>query len=90
MWSSQRDAKTMPTAESEIALIELFGRTRVVGMTINHENMTDPEVTAAIATYEAELGIGVTDALWRDPRALVAMVTDAFPALMEEPLAVTA
>ncbi|GIG53353.1 DUF1611 domain-containing protein [Demequina activiva] len=80
----------MPAAASEIALIEMFGRTRVVGVTINHEGMTDAQVTAAIALYEAQLGVGVTDALWRDPRALVAMVTDAFPRLLRGAVAVTA
>ncbi|WP_061963327.1 DUF1611 domain-containing protein [Demequina aurantiaca] len=74
--------RPMPTPASEIALIELFGKTRVIGLTINHEHMTDAEVTAAAAGYEVELGIPATDALWGSPEALVAMVTDAFPALL--------
>lgn len=75
----------MPLPESEIALIEVFGRTRVIGMTINHENMTDVEVTAAIALYESQLGVIATDALWRDPSELVSMVTNAFPSLVRGP-----
>lgn len=72
----------MPLAATEVALIEAFGKTQVIGLTINHENMTSAEVDAAAVLYEAELGIPVTDALWRDPSELVAMVTDAFPSLM--------
>ena len=34
----------MPTAASEIALIEAFADTRVIGVTINHEDMTDDEI----------------------------------------------
>ncbi|MGY8657403.1 MAG: DUF1611 domain-containing protein [Verrucomicrobiales bacterium] len=69
----------MPTPASEIALIEGFPKTTVIGITINHENMTDPEVSAAIERYEAELGIPCTDALTRPPERLVDMVLSAFP-----------
>jgi len=72
----------MPTPQSEIALIEAFGRTRVIGMTINHENMTQAEVDAAAILASAELGLPVADALWSPAEDLVAMVTDAFPALL--------
>ncbi|MBC7299076.1 MAG: DUF1611 domain-containing protein [Demequina sp.] len=72
----------MPLAATEVALIETFGKTRVIGLTINHEGMTPAEVDAAAILYEAELGIPATDALWRDPRELVGMVTDAFPSLL--------
>jgi uncharacterized NAD-dependent epimerase/dehydratase family protein len=71
----------MPRPSSEIALIEMFAQTRVVGMTINHENMTDAEVSAAITLYEAELGIPATDALTRPREDLVEMVLAAFPVL---------
>ncbi|MCB2412874.1 DUF1611 domain-containing protein [Demequina sp. TTPB684] len=78
----------MPLAAAEIALIETFGKTTVIGLTINHENMTPAEVDAAVVLYEAELGLPTTDALWREPGELVAMVTGAFPALLT-PLAHT-
>ncbi|MDI5983395.1 DUF1611 domain-containing protein [Halomonas sp. M4R5S39] len=78
----------MPSPLSEIKLIELFGKTTVIGLAINHEDMTEAEVTAAIARYKVELGLPATDALWHDPSALVAMVTAAFPALQaRQPLA---
>jgi uncharacterized NAD-dependent epimerase/dehydratase family protein len=71
----------MPSPASEIHLIQTFADTEVIGLTINHEHMTDAEVTAAIALYEVELGIPATDALTRSPDHLVHMVTRAFPAL---------
>ena len=74
----------MPTAASEINLIETFARTKVIGLTINHENMTDDEVGAAIVNYEEELGIPASDALTRSPDRLVDMVVEAFPVLKEK------
>lgn len=71
----------IPSPASEINLIETFANTRVIGLTINHENMTDGEVSAAIDKYEQELGISVTDALARSPGYLVQMVLSAFPLL---------
>jgi uncharacterized NAD-dependent epimerase/dehydratase family protein len=71
----------MPTPASEINLIETFAATKVIGLTINHEDMTDAEVTAAITLYEAELGIPATDALTRSTDRLVDMVLGAFPEL---------
>jgi len=74
----------MPTAASEINLIQTFVDTKVIGLTINHENMTDAEVGAAILLYELELGIPVTDALTRSPERLAEMVLLAFPELDRE------
>lgn len=71
----------MPTAASEIDLIEAFADTKVIGLTINHEDMDDAEVTDAIAAYRAELGIPVTDALTRPASQLVDLVLAAFPEL---------
>lgn len=71
----------MPTPAAEINLIQTFAKTKVIGLTINHENMTDIEVSSAITKYEGELGIPATDALTRSPEHLVEMVLAAFPAL---------
>lgn len=70
-----------PTPTSEINLIETFADTKVIGLTINHENMSDADVTAAINQYEQELRIPATDALTRSPKHLVQMVLTAFPNL---------
>lgn len=71
----------MPTLESEINLIQTFADTRVIGITINHENMTDAEIDAAIVRYTHERAIPTTDALTRPPERLVDMVLSAFPEL---------
>ncbi len=71
----------MPAVADEIAMIEAFAATRVIGVTINHEQMSDAEVSAAIVGYELELGIPVTDALTRPLDRLVDMVVEGLPEL---------
>ena len=71
----------MPSAAKEINLIETFSDTKVIGLTINHENMNDNEVSEAIIHYKDALGIPVTDALTRSPDHLVDIVLSAFPQL---------
>jgi uncharacterized NAD-dependent epimerase/dehydratase family protein len=71
----------MPEPASEVNLIETFSDTRVIGLTINHEKMTDAEISAAVTLYELELGIPATDALARPTSELVDMVLAAFPEL---------
>ncbi|HEY6531652.1 MAG TPA: DUF1611 domain-containing protein [Acidimicrobiales bacterium] len=71
----------MPTAASEVRLIEAFADTKVIGLTLNHENMTDDDVTVAIDRYELELGVPTTDPLTRPLNRLVDMVLLAFPEL---------
>lgn len=71
----------MPTAAEEIRLIESFAPTRVIGVTINHEGMTDAEITLAIDAHELELGLPATDPLTRPLDGLVDMVLAAFPEL---------
>jgi uncharacterized NAD-dependent epimerase/dehydratase family protein len=80
-WLGDFAAVPMPSPAREIHLIETFADTKVIGLTINHEHMTDAEVTQAISRYEAELGIPVTDALTRSPDRLVEIVVRAFPEL---------
>ncbi len=75
----------MPTPASEINLIETFAETNVIGLTLNHENMTDSELTAAITMYELELDIPVTDAITRPTERLLDMVFAAFPDLEQKP-----
>lgn len=80
------DAMPMPSATREITLIETLSDTKVIGLTINHENMTDKEVSAAITHYEDMLDIPATNALTRSPDHLVQMVLSAFPALDKKTL----
>lgn len=71
----------MPTAASEIKLLETFADTSVIGLTINHENMSEAEIDDAIKRYAKELGIPVTDALTKSTDHLAEMVFTAFPNL---------
>ena len=74
----------MPTPAVEINLIQTFSDARVIGLTLNHENMTSSDVEAAITRYERELGIPVTDALTRPDEDLVQMVLEAYPELEKQ------
>ena len=87
MRRSASDARRLPDgarcrpSASEIALIEAFADTRVIGITINHEHMSDDEITAAINGYRDDLDLPATDPLTRPLDQLVDMVLTAFPTL---------
>jgi uncharacterized NAD-dependent epimerase/dehydratase family protein len=72
----------VPSAASEISLIESFADTRVIGVTMNHEDMRPEEIRPAIAALEHETGLPTTDPLTSPPRELAEMVLAAFPQLV--------
>ena len=71
----------MPTPSSEISLIERFAATKVIGLALNNESMSDAEIDTAISTYERELGVPVTDPLTRPIEYLVEIVRLRYPHL---------
>lgn len=71
----------MPSIASEVTLIEAFADTKVIGITVNHEHMTDDEIGGAIDQLELELGLPATDPLTRPLDQLVEMVLRSFPEL---------
>ncbi|WP_298838508.1 DUF1611 domain-containing protein [uncultured Roseobacter sp.] len=73
----------MPTPASEIALIEAFADTKVIGVTLNHEGMSKAEITATITAQSEKLRLPVTDALSRPAAHLLAMVVAAYPGLQQ-------
>jgi len=73
----------MPDPIDEIALIEAFADTKVIGVTINHEHMSAAEVSASIVAQSHTLGLPVTDALSRPVAQLVNMVVSAYPELRQ-------
>ncbi len=73
----------MPTPASEIALIEAFSDTKVIGVTLNHEGMSEAEIKDTIAGQSEKLGLPVTDALSRPTGHLLAMVLSAYPGLQQ-------
>lgn len=73
----------MPTPASEIALIETFSDTKVIGITLNHEGMTETEIAKTITAQSQKLGLPVTDAMSRPVGHLLAMVVAAYPDLQQ-------
>lgn len=71
----------MPTVKSEIDLIENFSDSKVVAITINHENMTDQEIEDVVVAYENQLHLPTTDVLKHGSDKLVESVLTAFPQL---------
>ena len=71
----------MPTIESEINLIESFSGSKVIGITINHENMTDNDVKNVIQHYESEFSVSATDVLTTGTNRLVGKIFSTFPEL---------
>jgi len=53
----------MPTLDSEIELIEIFSNSKVIAITINHEDMTDDEIKNKIVEYESKYKLPSTDVL---------------------------
>ncbi|MEZ8042038.1 EBNA-1 nuclear protein [Vibrio tasmaniensis] len=70
---------SMPSITSEINLIETFSNTNVIGLTLNHEDMSLDETRCAIDTYTTEFGLPVTDVLSQPVEHLLHIVTSAFP-----------
>jgi uncharacterized NAD-dependent epimerase/dehydratase family protein len=53
----------------------------VIGVTVNHENLTETQIADAIDEIELDLGVPATDPLTRPLSDLVDMVLQAFPEL---------
>ena len=73
----------MPTLESEIELIEVFSRSKVIAITINHEDMTDEEIKETIREYEKMFQLPTTDVLKYGCEKLVKRLFEVFPELSE-------
>jgi len=73
----------MPTLESEIELLELFTKSKVIAITLNHEDMTDSEVENSIIEYEFKYERPTTDVLKFGSEKLVNQLFDIFPELQE-------
>lgn len=77
----------MPDLANEVKLIEAFARTKVVGVTLNHEGMENDEIEFAIIHLRRRMKLPVTDALTRPAADLANIVLDAFPELPRRPVA---
>ena len=75
------DMIKMPTLESEIALLESFSGSPVIGITINHENMTNDEVSTCMQEYENSFKRTTTDVLLHSCDTLIDQILESFPQL---------
>jgi uncharacterized NAD-dependent epimerase/dehydratase family protein len=73
----------MPTLDSEIELLELFSKSPVIAITLNHEDMTDDEVKNTILEYEFKYELPTTDVLKYGSDKLVKTLIDFFPELQK-------
>ncbi|CAH0346031.1 DUF1611 domain-containing protein [Bacillus sp. CECT 9360] len=69
----------MPTIKSEIELVESFSSSKVIAITINHENMSDEEVVDVVTEYEDQFKLPTTDVLKHGSDKLVSSIFEAFP-----------
>ena len=74
----------MPTLESEIELIEAFSKSKVIAITLNHEDMTDDEVKNTIVEYEYKYEIPTTDVLKNGCDKLVKTLFEVLPELQKQ------
>ena len=74
----------MPTLESEIELLEVFSKSKVIAITLNHEDMSDYEVSNTIVEYEYKYDLPATDVLKHGCDKLVKELYKVFPKLQKE------
>jgi len=74
----------MPSLESEIELIEVFSKSKVIAITINHEDMTDEELETTIMEYEYKYELPTTDVLKHGCDKLIKTLFEAFPELQKQ------
>lgn len=72
----------MPTLDSEIEMLEVFTGSKVIGITINHEGMTDEEVTTVTDDYEAKYHLPTTDVLKDGCVKLIDKLYEVFPEMV--------
>ncbi|MFH6604458.1 DUF1611 domain-containing protein [Maribacter algicola] len=68
----------------EIEMIEIFSKSKVIAITINHEKMTAVEVNQIIEQYESEYNLPVSDVLIHGCDKLVKELVKTFPELKRE------
>ena len=71
----------MPSAESEIKLIEMIAKTKVMAITLSHEDMDDLGILKVIEDYEKNLHLPTTDVLNYGCQKLVQALSKNFPEL---------
>ncbi|MGV7223711.1 MAG: DUF1611 domain-containing protein [Nitrospinales bacterium] len=71
----------MPIVTDEINLIEAVSKAKVMAIALNHENLSDKEVSMIIKHYETQLQLSATDVLTHGCQKLIQTLGDHFPEL---------
>ncbi|MBE9125014.1 MULTISPECIES: DUF1611 domain-containing protein [unclassified Coleofasciculus] len=74
----------MPTLKSEIKLIEAISQSKVIAITLSHENLTDQEIPKIIADYENWFRLPTTDVLNYGCQKLIETLSERFPNLNQK------
>lgn len=74
----------MPTLESEINLLESFSGKPVIGIALNHENMTTSEIDETIIEYKKQFNLPVNDVLTYNCDCLIEKILSLFPILKKQ------
>ena len=75
----------MPTLESEIELLEVFSKSKVIAITLNHEEMAEDEILCTVVEYEYKHDLPTTDVLKHGCDKLVNELYQVFPKLQKTP-----
>ena len=75
----------MPTLESEIELAEIISGSKVIALTLNHEDMTDKEIDETVIEYESTYGLPTTDVLKHGCEKIADQIFETFPELQRSP-----
>lgn len=73
----------MPTVKSEIKLIEAISTTRVMAITLSHEDLTEKQIARVTEDYERQHQLPTTDVLLNGCQKLVNMLLNQFPQLKQ-------
>lgn len=73
----------MPTLESEIKINELFSKSKVIAITLNHEDMTDAELEDTIIEYEDRYKLPTTDVLKYGCDKIIKKIYEIFPGILK-------
>lgn len=68
----------MAPLEKELKAIELLANRPVLALTLNHENMTDDEITTAVRQYETRFGIPCCDILKHGAQKIIDTIIENF------------
>ncbi len=71
----------VPSLESEIELVELLSKKPVIGLTINHENMSEEEVLETVAALEKKFKLPAEDVLKHGSIKLINSLLKLYPRL---------